>query len=91
MIGVESHEVRLNYYAMAVAILAECSVETAFEKLQSEHPDKVISRQILSPADTEDMKKFRSEGMSYHEIAQLYDAPWTTIYGRIRPRKEKVS
>ena len=86
-----SLEVMLNYYAMAVAILAECSIETAFEKLQSDHPDKVGSRQILTPEDTEDMKIFRNEGMSYHEIAQLYDAPWTTIHGRIRPRDQRVS
>ena len=86
----ESREVKLNYYAMAVAILAECSVETAFEKLQSEHPDKVGSRLTLTPEDTEDMQKFRDEGMSYKGIAQLYDAPWTTIHGRLRPRDQRV-
>jgi hypothetical protein len=89
--GAESIQVKLNYYAMAVAILAECSVETAFEKLQCFHPDKVGSSQTLTSEDTEDMRKFRGEGMSYQEIAQLYDAPWTTVHGRIRPREGKVS
>lgn len=88
MIGIESHEVKLNYYAIAVAILAECSVETAFEKLQSDHPDKVGS--LLSPEDTEDMKKFREEGMTYKGISMLYDAPWTTIRWRLRTRDQKV-
>lgn len=91
MVGAESLEVKINYYAMAVAILAECSVETAFEKLQSDHPDKVGSRLTLSPEDTEDMRKFRNEGMTYHAIAQLYDAPWTTIHWRLRAKEGKVS
>ena len=91
MVRVDSLEVKLNYYAMAVAILAECSVETAFEKLQCYHPDKVGSRQTLTPEDTEDMRKFRGEGMSYHAIARLYDAPWTTIHGRIRPNGGNVN
>jgi len=89
LVGAESLQVKINYYAMAVAILAECSVETAFEKLQCDHPDRIKS--FLSPEDVEDMRKFRNEGMSYHEIARLYDAPWTTIHGRIRPREGRAA
>lgn len=81
--------VRLNYYALTVAILVKCSIETAFEKIQSDHPDAV--RPQLTRKDNEDIRKFREEGLSWHEIARYYDAPWTTVYGRVRPRtKRKV-
>jgi hypothetical protein len=80
----KTYEVRLNYHALTVSILAGCSVETAFEKIQSAHPDAV--KQQITPEDVEDMKKFRDEGMGYREIAELYNVPWTTVHGRIRPR-----
>jgi len=89
MVGLESHEVKLNYYAMAVAILAECSVETAFEKLLSDHPDRVKS--CYTPEDVEDMRKLKAEGVSWPELGEIYCVPWTTVYGRLRPRKGKVS
>lgn len=88
MIGAESIEVKLNYYAMAVAILSKCSVETAFEKIQSDHPDTV--RPQFTSEDIEDMRKLKAEGVSWPELSRIYDAPWTTVYGRLRPRKEKV-
>ena len=89
MVGVESHEVKLNYYAMAVAILAECSVETAFEKLQCEHPSNVKS--LFTSEDVEDMRKLRAQGVSWPELGEIYGIPTATAYGRLRPKKEKVS
>ena len=89
MVGLEPQEVKLNYYAMAVAILAECSIETAFEKLQSDHPDKVNPQ--TDQEDHQDILKFREEGLTWAEIASYYGATWITIYGRVRPRKVKVS
>ena len=83
----ESAEIKLNYYALTVAILSECSIETAFERLQSNHPDSV--RAILTAEDNEDIRKFRAEGLTFYEIASYYDAPWTTIYGRIRPTESR--
>lgn len=88
MVGVESHEVKLNYYAMAVAILAECSVETAFEKLQSDHPDKVKPQ--VSEEDHQDILRFRDQGLLWTEIANIYDMTWQNIYRRVYNRKEKV-
>ena len=87
-IGVESHEIKLNYYAIAVAILGKCTVETAFEKLQCEHINKV--RSTLTPEDTEDMRKLHSEGLPYSAIARIYDVYPNTIIGRLRPKREKV-
>ena len=82
MVGVESHEVKLNYYAMAVAILTECNIETVFEKLQNDNPEKV--RNYFAPEDTEDMQKMKDEGLSYYAIAKIYDVSRSTIVGRLR-------
>jgi len=90
LIGVESLEVKLNYYAMAVAILAECTVETAFEKLQCDHPDKIRSINMLTPEDIADIRKFRDEGIPYKAIAQIYDVPWRAIPWRLRPRDQRL-
>lgn len=90
MVGVESHEVRLNYYAMVVAIIGECTVETAFEKLQSDHPDKIISRNTLTSEDSEDMRKLSDAGITYREISEFYHVPKTTVDGRIRLRRQKT-
>jgi len=74
---------------MAIAVLAKCSVEIAFEKLQGEHPDKVHSQ--FTNDDLIDMRKLRAEGVTWKELGMIYDVPWTTVYGRLRPRKGKVS
>jgi len=91
LLGAESLDVKLNYYAMAVAILAECNIETAFEKLQSDHPDMVSSRHTLTPEDTEDMRKIKAEGITWKALGEIYCIPETTAYRRLRHRKEKVS
>lgn len=89
MVGAESLELKLNYYALTVAILGKCNLETAFEKIQSRYPDKV--RPQFSDEDLEDMCKLKAGGVSWPELGRIYDVPWTTVYGRIRPRKGKVS
>lgn len=80
--------VKLNYYALTVAIISECSIETAFEKLQSEHPDSV--RPLLNKADNQDIRAFRKQGITWPEIASYYCTPVTTVYGRVRARKRKA-
>ncbi len=77
-------EVRLGYYALTVAILAECRVEMAFEKLQSEHPDLV--RNNFTPADKKDMRKLKASGVTWAELGEIYCIPPTTVYGLIRTR-----
>lgn len=77
-------EIHLGYYALAVAILAECSPETAFEKFQSERPSEV--RPIFYDVDIEKMRRLKGRGLSYRQIGLIFNVPWTTVYGRIRPR-----
>lgn len=77
----------LNYCALTVAILGECNVETAFEKLQSGHPDAV--RPQFSEDDLVDIRNLKARGASWPELGRIYCVPWTTIYGRLRPRKTK--
>ena len=81
MVGVDSIEVKLNYCAVAVAILAKCNIETAFQKLQHPHPDKV--RTHLTTEDVEDIQRFRDEGLSYNAIAKIYDVSRSSIIWRL--------
>ena len=32
------------------------------------------------------MRKLKDQGISWPELGRIYDVPWTTVYGRIRPR-----
>jgi hypothetical protein len=77
----------LNYYALAVSILNSCLPETAFEKLQSEHPDKVVA--FISDEDAIDMRKLKAEGYSYYEIAEMYGVTYYAAYHNIRRRNLK--
>ncbi|WP_088186358.1 hypothetical protein [Desulfosporosinus sp. FKA] len=80
-------DLKLNYYALTIAILGECNIETAFEKVQSDHPEMVHPQ--FSMDDLEDMRKLKAEGVSWPELGRIYNVPWTTVYGRIRPRNRK--
>lgn len=88
MAGVESHEVKLNYYAFVIAIFEECSIETAFEKLQSKHPGNV--RTEFTEEDIEDMRKLRAEGISWAELGRIFGVPRTTVQSRLRPKKARA-
>lgn len=79
---------QINYYALTVTILAKCSVETAFEKLQADHPDSI--QHSITKNDVAIMRRLKEQGMSYPEIAAMYGVPWTTVYGRLRSRNRKA-
>lgn len=82
-----SYRTTMNYAALAVAVLAPCTVETAFEKLQSDHPDEV--RVQLDERDLDDIMVLKRRGVTWPELAEIYGTTWTTIYGRVRKRPEK--
>ena len=84
---IDTTDIKLNFYALAVAIFKECSTETAFEKIQSPSPDRVKPQ--LSIEDIQDMRKFREEGVIYKEIASYYGATFYAIYDKLHPREIK--
>lgn len=81
---VDSRDIKINYCALILAILSECSLETAFEKIQSCTPGKV--KYELSQDDIQDMRKFREEGIYYHEIARYYGVTKDIVYYKLNPR-----
>ena len=81
---IDSRVVEVNYCALILAILSKCTPETAFEKIQSSAPKKV--RPQLTPEDIQDMRRFRAEGLFYHEIASYYGATKDVVYGKLNPR-----
>ena len=74
--------VRINYYALAVAILGNCIPETAFEKVQSDKPSKVINQ--ITDDDLHDMLKLREQGVFYKDIAEIYCMDKSTIHRRLK-------
>lgn len=72
-----------NYAALAVSILTGCTPEMAFERLEQ----GAVTGKTITRDDVNDMKLFKARGMTYKEIAVMYGVPWTTVYGRIRPRR----
>ena len=78
----------MGYCALTVAILSECSMEIAFEKIQSDNPSKV--KQVLSPEDIEDMNKLRSEGLTIEDLQDIFYTSRITIYRRTRQSPERV-
>lgn len=81
---IDTGEVAVNYCALILAILSKCSLETAFEKIESATPEKVKPQ--LTPEDIQDMRKFRAEGLFYREIATYYGATKDVVYGKLNPR-----
>lgn len=84
---VETRDIKINCCALILAILTECSQETAFEKMQSSIPMKV--KPVISQEDIKDMRIFREEGMIYREIGSYYGATKDLIYSRLNPREKK--
>ena len=85
---------KINYYALIVAILKDCTPERAFDLLGDDY-DKVSAkgarRPDITPADIADMKIFRAEGMTYREVGELYGLDFKeTYYKIIRPKKGVV-
>ncbi|WP_434510126.1 hypothetical protein [Desulfitobacterium sp. AusDCA] len=74
----------LNYCALTVAILKNVMSKQHSQKF-SGHPDKVHPQ--FDEDDLSDMRKLKAQGISWPELGRIYDVPWTTVYGRIRPRK----
>lgn len=77
----------LNYYALTVAILADCNVEVAFEKLQNKHPESV--RHYLTEADDQDIQVFRKQGIVWSEIASYYGVSEQLLFRRLKRFKKK--
>lgn len=72
----------LNYYALAVAILANCIPETAFERLQSDKPSKVKNQ--VTHDDYDDMVKMREDGVKFSEIGEIYCMDPSSIHRKLK-------
>jgi hypothetical protein len=73
---------KLNYYALIVAILANCIPETAFEKLQSNTPRSVKNQ--ITTDDLDDMVTLHQEGLSYKEIGEIYCMEKSLLHKRLK-------
>ena len=90
---IDSGEVKVNYCALILAILSECSLETAFDLIECSFPKTPPKkgRAKINQDDILDMRKFREEGLYYHEIASYYGMTKDAVYARLNPRdKEQI-
>ncbi len=69
----------MNWAALTVAILAPCTVETAFERLQG---GRRVGNSLvkLTPADAQEIVNLRAQGVPLTEIADTVGVPRSTIY-----------
>ena len=77
-----SQAVKLNYHALVASILSECLPEMAFEKLQSDEPEKVQNQ--LTEEDWDDMARLRLQGVYYKELSEIYCLDKATIYRKLK-------
>lgn len=83
-----SEAVKTNYYALVVSILTTCIPETAFERLQSEHPSNVSNQ--ITDADYADMVKLRAEGVFYRDLSEIYCMDKGTIHRNLKRFSKQV-
>ena len=73
---------KLNYYALVVAVHVGCTPETAFERLQHDRPSTVAAQ--LSDEDLQDMQRMKVQGWTYKALGELYGMTLYETYGRLR-------
>ena len=71
-------DIKLSYYALAVAILNPCRVEIAFERVQSDCPSQI--KKGITQKDRADACKLRTMGMSCKELGEIYGVNANTVY-----------
>ena len=76
-----------NYCALALSIIDGCFPETAFAKLEHEHPAYV--KAIILPEDVYWMDRYRAKGLTYEQIGKIYGLSMHVVYSRIKRRRAK--
>jgi len=76
-----------NYCALAVSILKDCNPETAFAKLEHEHPAYV--KTVVLPEDISLMESYRKRGLTYAQIGNIFGLSMDVVYSRIKRRRAK--
>lgn len=81
-------DLRMNYYALIVSILAPATPELAFRLLELDNSPKNIRkyRTDVTPEDDIDMVKLKNE-MTYEELAEVYCMKPCSIYQRVNRSK----
>ncbi|WP_090445258.1 hypothetical protein [Natronincola peptidivorans] len=75
-----------NYSTLLIAIFCNCSIETAFRKLDNPNSKKPAQ---LTQNDVEDMYKLKLQGLTYKEIGEIYYIDQHVVFKRIKRYKEK--
>ncbi|MHB1421264.1 MAG: hypothetical protein ACYCX4_17080 [Bacillota bacterium] len=71
---------KLNYYALTVAILTGCLPEIAFDKLDGRR----IKKRTEYTQDASDMLQLRESGVTYKDIGEMYGLKKSTVFMRLK-------
>lgn len=79
-----TYDLRYNIAALTLAICSEVFMlpEAAFSTLED-------SKFKIGNSDTEDMLALREQGVTYRDIAEIYDSTGSNIYHRLKRYKKK--
>jgi transposase len=81
----KSHNLNYNYYALAVAIIKNCSPERAFALMEGRAGDKPRK---LSDEEIEEMIQVKKTH-TYDEMAKIYGMSRDAIYMQIKRYKQR--
>lgn len=78
---------RENWYALCIAILTRYTVEQSIDIINIGK----VKNTVITKEDVEDMKALKSYGLTYKEIAEIFNINEHTVYRRIkRANKESL-
>lgn len=75
-----------NYCALAISIICVCSPEQAFEMLDCGK----IKKHLMSKEDARAMVWYRSKGLTYRQIGELFYIDKDSMYKRIKRAKTRL-
>ena len=77
-----------NYCALALSIIRDCNPETAFAKLEHEHPAYV--KTVVLPEDISLMERYRKRGLTYEQIGNIFGLSMDVVYSRIKRHGQRT-
>ena len=78
-------DIRLNYYALTVAILRGCTPEQAAELLETGRlrRGRIVNTDNLAD-DVAEMIDLKASGLTYKQVGEMFGCSADTVYTRIR-------
>jgi len=81
-------DLKENYCALAVAILTQATPEKAFDLMENlPSRTKTNSHSHITRDDVDDMRRLKSEGLTYSQIGEIYNLDRHNVYAKMNRQK----